>query len=343
MRISPIHLKILAYTLDVEGHNASTVLRQCGIASADDLHEDGEWLPVSLFDRMMAAAITETKDAHFGLVVGKSIALMRYGAIVPLMLSAQSLRQMLADISRFAKLSLSQSELELVETTHSAHLMVRPVVQGGLSGPFRTEQVATSAVQMLRLVGASYADIYQVDFAHSAPDGHAHRYATAFGARINFNQTHCAVSFNPALLDIKLPSHDPIAHMASRTRAEALLAAMTTGSDMAESVRQWLLSSLPNLPTVCETAKHVGMSERSFRRHLGTLQTSHAELTQECQRLMAERLLSEGKQPLKQIAQAIGFDSVTSFHRAFMRWSGLTPSAWRDNCGAASITGQFVE
>jgi AraC-like DNA-binding protein len=67
---------------------------------------------------------------------------------------------------------------------------------------------------------------------------------------------------------------------------------------------------------------------------LGQLGTTHAELVQECQCLMAERLLADGKQPLKQIADALGFSSVHSFHRAFRRWRGLTPSAWRDSRSA---------
>ena len=77
MRVSPVNLKILAYTLDVEGFDASGPLQACGFASAEALQDDGEWLPVALFDRMMAAAIEATGDAAFGLVAGKSIALMR--------------------------------------------------------------------------------------------------------------------------------------------------------------------------------------------------------------------------------------------------------------------------
>ena len=57
MRVSPLNLKILAYTLDVEGHSSVNVLQRCGLESLDDLEEDGDWLPVELFDRMMAYAV----------------------------------------------------------------------------------------------------------------------------------------------------------------------------------------------------------------------------------------------------------------------------------------------
>ncbi|CAH0351685.1 HTH-type transcriptional regulator VirS [Aquabacterium sp. CECT 9606] len=334
MRLSPLNLKILAYVLDVEGFNSGAALRRCGIESADDLQEEGAWVPLELFDRLMAAVIEETGDTAFGLVAGKSIALMRYGVLTPLVLATPSLRQILDDIRRFAVLALDRSEIELAESGATARLLVQPAVQNGLSGHFRLEQVATSSIQMLRFAGASHADIHHVTFPHTPAPEHEHRYAATFGQRMSFGQKECAITFNAALLDTKLPTHDPVAYMAARTRADSQLAAMKAGSDMADTVRAWLLSAFPKQPTVAETAEHLGMSERSFRRHLSTLDTTHADLSQECQRLTAERLLAEGKLPLKQIAEALGFSSVHSFHRAFRRWSGLTPSEWRESRGA---------
>jgi len=334
MKLSPVNLKILAYTLDVEGFSSARVLQQCGIHSIDDLQEDGEWMPVAMFDRMMAATVEETGNPLFGLVAGRSIALMRYGAITPLMLSGHTLRQMMDDVHRFAPLVVEQCEMELVEDRQGCRIVVNPILHDGLSGHFRTEQVATSAVQMLRFVGATGGDIRRIDFPYSRFPGHDKSYEATFGPCIRFDQKECAIHFNPALLDAPLVTHDPIAYVSARTRVESLLAARKAGSDIADQVRQWLLSALPRLPTVAETAAHLGMSERTLRRHLFALDKAHADLTQECQRLMAERLLAEGKLPLKQVAEALGFSSVHSFHRAFRRWSGLTPSAWRDSRSA---------
>lgn len=330
MKLSPVNLMILAYTLDVEGFDSARVLGKCGIDAADELKEDGPWMPVEMFDCMMAAAIEETGDESFGLVAGRSIALMKYGAITPLALFTASLRQLLGDITRFAVLVLEQSEIELVETRDSARLVLHPVVREGASGRFRMEMVATSAMQMLRFTGAGATDIHHVDLPYELPDGMQQRYTAALGPRIRFGQKACAISFNPALLDAPMPSHDPIAYVTARTRVESLLTAMRAGSDLADQVRQWLLKAFPRLPSVAETAEHLGMSERSFRRQLNALGLTHADLAQECQRMTAERLLAEGKLPLKQIAEALGFSSVHSFHRAFRRWSGATPSAWRE-------------
>lgn len=335
MRLSPINLKILAYTLDVEGFDSAPVLQRCGLGSFDELQEDGEWVPVELFDRMMAAAVDETGDPSFGLVAGKSLALMRYGTITPLALFTPSLRRLLSDLGRFARLAVERSEIEWQEgASTSAQLLVHPVVEGGLSGRFRLEQVATSAMQMLRFCGAESTDILRVEFPHELPAGMDRRYLSTFGPALDFGRKACVIHFNAGLLDRPFVGHDPVAYMAAVTRADSVLKAIESGSDLAELTRQRLLAALPLVPTAAETAASLGMNERSFRRRLGLLGTSHAELVQACQQLTAERLLAEGRMPLKQIAEALGFASVHSFHRAFRRWSGLTPSAWREGAVA---------
>lgn len=335
MRMSPINLKILAYALDLEGFDSTVALAPLGYSSINDILEDGPWLPVSMLDQLMAAAQALTGDASFGLVVGKSLALMRYGTIAPVAMATPNLRQLITDLRRYAPLMIERTELELVEDARGARVLISPIVDGGLSGRFRMEQVATSAAQMLRFVGAETPDLLRVELPWQVPAGEERRYASNFGPRIEPGSKVCAIHFPPALLDRPLDSHDPVAYTSARTRADAVLAALQAGTDLADRVRQRLLGAFPLVLSVPEAAERLGLSERSFRRQLAQLGTSHAELIQECQRLSAERLLAEGQMPLKQIAEAVGFASVHSFHRAFRRWSGLTPSDWRESHGAS--------
>ena len=339
MYVAPVNLKILAYTLDVEGFDGSRILRHCGYDSLDSVPESGDWVSVDVFDRMMAAALEVTGDPCFGLVAGKSLALMKYGAIASVVMNTPSFRQMLDDIRRYAPLSVERSEVDLVEDGHGARLLIQPVVHGRLSGHFRTELVMTSAAQMLRFGGADTSDFLQVDFVYDEPQGHVHRYLNTFGPSLRFGARACGIRFNPALLERTMPSHDPVGYMVARTRADALLAALQSGSDLAERVRRDVLSAFPAVPTVGDTAARLGLTERSLRRQLGLLDASHADLVQECQRVMAERWLAEGVKPLKQIAEDLGFASVHGFHRAFRRWTGQTPSEWRGDPGATDERG----
>lgn len=329
MNVSPVNLKTLAYTLDVEGYDSRPVLQRCGMPALDAIDEDGQWVPVQHLDELMHAVIDATGDPSFGLVAGKSLALMRYGVLAPLILVTPTLRTLLRDLEQFAPLAVEQSEVVLDETGAGPRLLLRPVVSHGPGGRFRTEFVATTALQMLRFAGAQPADVREVAFRHACPPGMLERYRAAFGAGVCFEQRACAVAFDAALLDRPLVMHDPVAYLAARARVEAALNAMKARSDVAERARQSLLKAFPMQPTLTETARQLGMSPRTLRRQLAALGTTHVELAQECQSLMATRLLSEGRLSLKQIASAVGFSSVSSFHRAFRRWTDATPLQWR--------------
>ena len=330
MRVSPTHLKILASALDMEGFDAGLIAQRCAIDSIDALEQAGTWVDLDVFDQAMAAAIDASGDPSFGLTVGKSIAIMQFRLFTPLALSAPTLRQVFADLLYFSPLALERCEIELLETPGTARLEIEPLVQHGRSGRFRTEQVASSTMQMLRLAGAEPRDILQIQFPYACPEGQEARYTATFGRQLSFGQATCAIVINPALLDATQPSHDPLAYTAARTRAELALAAKGHGSDLAEQVRQHLLLAFPHQASVQETAAHLGISERRLRRQLQMLGLSHSDLVQQCQRLAAERLLADAALPLKQVADALGFSSVSTFHRAFRRWTGVTPSAWRE-------------
>jgi AraC-like DNA-binding protein len=336
MRLSPVNLMTLIFTLDVEGYDSAPLLKLCGHDSLDAMQADETWVDVELFDRMMTLAIELTGDPSFGLVAGKSLALTRYGPFTPLVLFSPSLRQLLNDLRQFARLVVERSEVELAEGPQGARLVVLPVVQRGPGGRFRTELVASCALQMLRFAGAGNDDVHRIDFPYPCPGEFLPRYQASFGPAIEFGQRECALHFNPALLDAPLITHDPVAYTVARTRIEAALAVRQARSNIAERVRQWLLASFPRQPSTAATAEHLRISERSLRRHLALQGVTHASLVDECQRMMAERLLADGTGSLKQVADTLGFSSVSSFHRAFRRWTGQTPSSWREQRGVES-------
>jgi len=54
---------------------------------------------------------------------------------------------------------------------------------------------------------------------------------------------------------------------------------------------------------------------------------------------IARQLLGDTKVPLGQIAAALGYTEAGAFTRAFRRWSGQTPGAWRKAHGAKGPDG----
>lgn len=76
-------------------------------------------------------------------------------------------------------------------------------------------------------------------------------------------------------------------------------------------------------------AQLCGINKRTLARRLAELGTSLKFELDNLRRERAEALLREGKQSLAQIGSELGYMDASVFTRAFKRWTGSTPSAFR--------------
>lgn len=328
MLISPIHLRTLVDTLDLAGHPAHTVLAAAGLPP-EALDPQGPWVPEERLDQLMRAAQQVTGNPAYGMLVSTSLALTRYGPQAMLIIQAPTMRHALRDTRHFAPLLLEQPELDIREQAGEAWLSVKPLGTTPAGQRFRTEWLMCLAVQLARRAGGCEADLREVRFAYPRPD-HAALYEATFGPRLHFNASESGLRFPSALLDLPIPGHDRMVYEGLRVQVDALMAQRLNRVDVVQVLRGRIMATLPRLMAVDEAAQVLDMSGRTLRRQLSARGLGYAELVQQCQRELAERLLREGRVPLKQIADETGFSSPSCFHRAFRRWHGATPLAWRE-------------
>lgn len=83
-------------------------------------------------------------------------------------------------------------------------------------------------------------------------------------------------------------------------------------------------------------AAEVGMTPRTFARtFVKQLGQTPAKVVEGIRLEAARRALEEGSLSLKEIARRTGFGDEQGLRRAFRRWSGITPSAYRDRFAPA--------
>ena len=95
-------------------------------------------------------------------------------------------------------------------------------------------------------------------------------------------------------------------------------------------VRRWIASSLADgSSNISRAAEAAGMSVRTLQRRLGDLGLTYARLRDEVRLETACRLLDESEVNVAQAALALGYSDPAHFTRAFTRWTGSTPRAYR--------------
>jgi len=97
----------------------------------------------------------------------------------------------------------------------------------------------------------------------------------------------------------------------------------------AARVHQILVWQRPPRDMAMQTvARALGVSVRSLRRYLTAEGTSYAAVVREAQAAIAKTCLLE-RRTIAATAYELGFADSSTFHRAFKRWIGVTPSAFR--------------
>jgi AraC-like DNA-binding protein len=163
-----------------------------------------------------------------------------------------------------------------------------------------------------------------------APPADLEVYARVFGP---------SIAFGAPLAELTVPE-DELARPLTGPRSDA---ADVVGRYMEEQlekvprearsvrdVRATLASLLPgHEPRIEIVARHLRTSARTLQRRLGEEGVRFEDLVDDVRRELSMRHLRAGALSIAEVAMAAGFSDPSAFHRAFRRWSGLTPAEWR--------------
>jgi AraC-like DNA-binding protein len=100
--------------------------------------------------------------------------------------------------------------------------------------------------------------------------------------------------------------------------------------DFSEVLRRLLRTELLRGEcSVGDLAEQCLIHRRTLSRRLRAEGTAFRRLSDEVRFEIACRLLSNRRMTFAQIATTLGYSEASAFTRAFRRWSGQTPTAWR--------------
>jgi AraC-like DNA-binding protein len=129
------------------------------------------------------------------------------------------------------------------------------------------------------------------------------------------------------LLDLPCPTADTEAHAAAMR--QCALDTLSLSGKLSERVAAYLAQQEGNYPTLHAMASDFCMSERSLSRNLQCEGVTYQGLLDEARQASAERYLVQTNLSIDQIAECLGYTDPSNFVRAFRRWVGMTPGAYR--------------
>jgi AraC-like DNA-binding protein len=135
--------------------------------------------------------------------------------------------------------------------------------------------------------------------------------------------------FPASLLKRPIPGADAAVRRAAEALADHLEreSSRAVGPAVRRALRALLVSGHASEDSV---AAAFSMHRRTLNRRLRSERTTFRRLLDETRFEVARQLLRDTDATIDQVASGLGYSGPTAFGRAFKRWSGLAPQAWRE-------------
>ncbi len=171
--------------------------------------------------------------------------------------------------------------------------------------------------------------IERAEFNYPRP-AHADEYRYFFYGEQAFGQTRSLIRIDAKYLDLPvIRSEQDLDELFEEAPYIFLVKPNNTASINAQ-IRQILERSQDNeMPDFESIAFQLNTSTQTLRRRLKDEQTSFQEIKDQVRRDIAIYHLTQNKLSINEIALKVGFTEPSTFHRAFKKWTGVTPGDYR--------------
>lgn len=325
--ISATLLSSVVRTLEELGFEAAPVLQAAKLERA---HVEDRFarFPVEAEHRLWSAIEEHTGDPAIGLRGGPVFARKgRHSVDLYLALHSGTLRAAFRNAERFAPLADDWGHVEVSETGELA--TVRVYRDGGLPrahGAIDAMFASAHTLMRDRLPGFT---LYRVQLSRPRPT-RAQPYFELYGVMPEFGALDNAISFDRVWLDAPMRGSDGVLGEILMQQATSLLREAPRTHAFIARVQNVVLDGLARGAVSLSAVAHAtGTTPRTLRRRLHELGVSFQGLLDALRRELARQYLHAGEHSVADIAERLGFASISAFQRAFQRWERMSPSAYR--------------
>jgi len=158
-----------------------------------------------------------------------------------------------------------------------------------------------------------------------------------FRCRLEFDRQHARLVFKASQMELPTHAADEGLMRYLEGYAEQVLETMVPQGSLSDRVERALWAGLKEGEVSLDwTASNLAISARTLQRRLRDDGTSFNELRDGFRREMATRLLAQPDLAIYEIALLLGYSELSTFYRAFRRWTGTSPRQHREDLARIS-------
>lgn len=293
------------------------------------LSDAERFIPCSIFAAILEEAARITGDHCFGLHFGDRFNPKNIGPLAYVVLNSPTIAVADEQIGRYLRLYNQAVRVSRAIKGERAYLQYVFCDLEIESPRQQNEYGMALRLHTIRMMMGSEWTPLEVQFAHQAPD-EISEHQRIFGAPVLFGYQTNSLVIESEFLTRQVPAADPRLYQIIKRYLEGILKEMPADRGVLAPVRRVIAESMRDGdPNLARVAKKMAVSRRTLQRQIKEHGTEFKNLVDDTRRQFALSYLKDGRNTLTEIAFLLGYSEASAFSRAFKRWTGATPLAYR--------------
>jgi AraC-like DNA-binding protein len=293
----------------------------------EDLDDPERSASFADMDRLIGLCVRRTRCNHFGLLLGQHVNLQSFGIAGRLARHAPTVGAALRDLAAYFILHDNGGSVGVSIHEGSVTMSYGIHVPGIRHSDHVYDLSVTTMLNVMRqLCGADWRPDAVLLPRKRPPD--IRPYRDWFAAPLHFDSILAGMVFEERCLSQPIADADPLLHTLLRENASLAMGRQDPllHGDVRRTIRLLLLNQRCSREDV---ARSLGLHPRTLGRRLQAAGATFQQLLDESRADLAQQLLRDTRITIARIAATLGYRDPTIFTRAFTRWTGRTPSAFR--------------
>ena len=288
--------------------------------------DESQRVPMSLQEQFWLALAKAYPDPLLGIKLGQAMHTSQMGLVGYLLMTQKSLGAAIEQLLIYHPLVGEGGQFELRRGSHHADLCYLPNYLR--CAQLRVETVLSACLAQTRaMTGESFRAQYVLLAAPAPSLAIQQQYQDLLQTPVQFNAPVSAIRLRPQDLEIPLVAADQQVMARLKPEADALLKALNHKSLQLQVAH--LLQQEPQLSRE-QVASRLCISPRHLGRRLLEEDASFRAIQDEVRSHYAKQWLLQKDRNNAEIAAALGYCDESAFGKAFRRWTGVSPKAFRN-------------
>lgn len=291
-------------------------------------------LPTEFFDDVCRRLARSSDDPAFGLQAARLWHPSDFGALGYAWFASATLRAALQRLVRYRRIVGERGELTLREAEEGLWLCYEHHRDDAELERIGTDIALSILLALCRRNHGPDLQLLAVHLRRPQP-ALSEAYTTLFGRPVVYDAPDNGLLLAHAAVDRELDTANQEVTNALDQILAQQLAALNEEDTVARCKAILLRTLASGLPSAHDIARQLCISERTLQRRLAESGSSFLALIDETRRDLAMGYLEDSHNSVTEVAFLVGFSTPSAFTRAFVRWTGQSPTHWRNTAQPA--------